>query len=62
MISLSLLALVQAAQVTAATEWTEPAAEDELAEGPAKIEAATCSGRTEDGTPAQPTIKVKPLV
>ena len=60
MISLSLVAPVQAAQVTAATIQAEPTAEDEIAEGPAEIEPPTCSGRTEDGTPAQPNKKVRP--
>ena len=62
MISLSLLAPVQAAQVAAATIQTEPIAEDEVAEVPAEIEKPTSSGRTEDGTPAQPTKKVRPPV
>ena len=62
MISLSLLAPVQAAQVAAATIQTEPIAEDEVAEVPAEIEKPTSSGCTEDGTPAQPTKKVRPPV
>ena len=48
--------------MAAATIQTEPIAEDEVAEAPAEIEQPTSSGRTEDGTPAQPTIKVRPPV
>ena len=59
---LSLLAPVQAAQATTAMTQIQHTADDGIAEEPAEVEPATCSERTEDGTPAQPAKKVRPPV